>query len=61
MRLGFNGLYKIALIYLHIDIKKGRNLVAFFSKSCKIAKIIRYDNKGSILLIVRHLDWKRFK
>ncbi len=37
MRLGFNRLYEIALVYLHIDVKKGRDLVAFVSKNRKIA------------------------
>ncbi len=60
MRLGFNRLYEIALVYLHIDVKKGRDLVAFVSKNRKIAKIIGYDHKGSIL-IVRHLDQGRFE
>ena len=60
MRLGFNRLAEIALVYLHINVKKGRDLVAFVSKNRKIAKIIGYDNKGSIL-IVRHLDRGRFE
>ena len=38
MRLGFNRLYEIALVYLHIDVKKGRDLVAFVSKNRKIAQ-----------------------
>lgn len=60
MRLGFHRLYEIALVYLHIDVKKGRDLVAFVSKNRKLAKIIGYDNKGSIL-IVRHLDQGKFE
>ena len=60
MRLGFNPISEIALVYLHINVKKGRDLVAFVSKNRKIAKIIGYDNKGSIL-IVRHLDRGRFE
>ena len=38
MRLGFNRLAEIALVYLHIDVKKGRDLVAFVSKNRKIAQ-----------------------
>ena len=60
MRLGFHRLYEIALVYLHIDVKKGRDLVAFVYKNRKLAKIIGYDNKGSII-IVRHLDQGRFE
>ena len=60
MRLGFNRLAEIALVYLRINVKKGRDLVAFVSKNRKIAKIIGYDHKSSIL-IVRHLDQGRFK
>ena len=60
MCCGFNRLAEIALVYLHIDVKKGMDLVAFVSKNRKIAKIIGYDNKGSIL-IARHLDEGRFE
>ena len=60
MRLGFNCLVQIALVYLHINVKKGMDLVVFISKNRKIAKIIGYDDKGSIL-IVRHLDRRRFE
>ena len=60
MRLGFNRLAEIALVSLHINVKKGRNLVVFIYKNRKIAKIIGYDNKGSIL-IVRHLDRGHFE
>ena len=35
-------------------------MVAFIFQDRKIAKIIGYDNKGSIL-IVRHLDQGRFE
>lgn len=48
MRLGFNRLYEITLIYLHIDVKKGLDSVVFVSKNRKIAKIIGYDIKGLI-------------
>ena len=60
MRLGFNRLYEIALVYLHIDVKKGRDLVVFVSKNRKIAKNIGHNHKGSIL-IVRNLDKRRFE
>ena len=33
MRLGFNRLYEITLVYLYIDVKKGRDLVAFVSNN----------------------------
>ena len=46
MRLGFNRLYEIALVYLHIDVKKGRDLVVFVSKNRKIAKNIGHNHKG---------------
>ena len=48
MRLGFNRLYEITLIYLHIDVKKGLDSVVFVSKNRKIAKIIGCDIKGLI-------------
>ena len=60
LRCGFNRLSNIALQYLHIDVTKGNDYVVFISKSRRSAKIIGYDNKGSIL-IVRHLDQGRFE
>lgn len=33
IRLGFNRFYENALVYLHIDVKKGRDLVAFVVSS----------------------------
>ena len=43
MCFGFNRLSEIALVYLNINVKKGRDLVAFVSKDCKIAKIIGHE------------------
>ena len=60
LRCGFTRLSEIALQYLHIDVTKGNDYVVFISKSRRSAKIIGYDNKGSIL-IVRHLDQGRFE
>ena len=51
---------KNGIEYLHIDVTKGNDYVVFISKSRRSAKIIGYDNKGSIL-IVRHLDQGRFE
>ena len=60
MRLGFNCIYEITLVYLHIDVTKGNDYVVFISKSRRSAKIIGHDHKGSIL-IVRQLNQGRFE